>query len=163
VPPPVPPPLPPPAPHPTPGARRLPAILAWLGVALLVAVAAGAWLGRAALVEAMPALARYYQGLGIDVAAPPGLEIRNQTSQRSTEGPREVLIVRGEIRNAGQVARDVPAVRVALLDASGEEVAFALVDAQSQHLEPGATTGFEVTIPEPPATAESYRVTLEGA
>lgn len=159
--PPVPPPLPPPAPSAPPASSRLPAIVAWLGVAVLVAIAAGAWLGRGPLVAAVPAMARYYQGLGIDVAAAPALEIRNQTSERAQEGNREVLVVRGEIHNPARDARDVPAVRVALLDGRGQEVAFALADALASRLEPGAATRFDVTIPEPPAAAETYRVTLE--
>jgi hypothetical protein len=132
-----------------------------LVVVLLLAVIGGLWVGRERLVAAVPALARYYAGLGIAVRVPPGLEIRHQTSERRRDGDRELLLVRGEVFNPAAEARDVPAVRVALLDGRGAEVAFALVNAAESRLDPGGSAAFEVVIPDPPATAESYRVTLE--
>lgn len=162
-PPPVPPPPLPPRPAPAPTARRMPrpaAMLAWLAVAVLLGLGGLAWLGRDWLVGLAPGLGRYYAGLGIEVTTAPSLEIRNQITERRLDGERELLIVRGEVHNPAADARDVPAVRVALLDGKGAEVAFALVNAQAGRLEGGAAASFEATIPDPPATAESYRVTL---
>ncbi len=154
-PPPVPP-QPPPPPR-----SRLPGLVAWLIVVLLVTVIGGLWLGRERVVAAVPELARYYAGLGIAVRVPPALAIRQQTSERRRDGERELLLVKGEVFNPGDEARDVPAVRVALLDERGGEVAFALVSAAASRLEPGMSAAFEVVIPDPPAAAASYRVTLE--
>lgn len=157
---PLPPPVPPRAPAPAPSAR-LAGLVAWLVVLLLLVVIGGLWVARERVVAAVPALARYYAGLGIAVRVPSGLEIRHQTSERRRDADRELLLVRGEVFNPADEARDVPAVRVALLDRHGAEVAFALVNAAASRLEPGTAAGFEVVIPDPPATAESYRVTLE--
>ena len=155
-PPPVPPPVPPPR-----SRAGLGAMAAWLLVALLVAAVLGLWLGRERVVAAMPALARYYAGLGLAVDAPPRLEIRQQSSERRREGDRELLMVRGVVFNPGDHAREVPPVRVALLDARDEEVAFALVNAAAPRLDPGGSSVFEVVIPDPPASAVRYLVTLE--
>jgi hypothetical protein len=154
------PPVPPPAPAP-PAPSRLSRLAAWSVVVLLLAVIGGGWVGRERIVAAVPALARYYAGLGIAVQVPPGLEIRQQTSERRRDGDRELLVVKGEVFNPAAEPRDVPAVRVALLDRHEAEVAFALVSAAVSRLDPGASAPFEVVIPEPPATAESFLVTLE--
>lgn len=156
----LPPVMPPRAPAPPPPSR-LAGLAAWSVVVLLLAIIGGLWVGRERIVAAVPALARYYAGLGIAVRVPPSLEIRQQTSERRRDGERELLLVTGEVFNPSAEARDVPAVRVALLDGRGAEVAFALVNAAAARLEPGAATAFEVVIPDPPAAAVSYRVTLE--
>lgn len=156
----LPPPVPPRAPAPPPPSR-LGGLAAWSVVVLLLAVIGALWVGRERIVAAVPALARYYAGLGIAVRVPPGLEIRQQTSERRRDGDRELLLVRGEVFNPAAEARDLPAVRVALLDGRGAEVAFALVNAAASRLDPGASAAFEVVIPDPPTTAESFLVTLE--
>jgi hypothetical protein len=51
-------------------------------------------------------------------------------------------------------------VRVALLDEAGNEVAFGLFDAADRSLIPGAVTVFDAELPDPPASARSYRVSF---
>jgi predicted Zn finger-like uncharacterized protein len=165
---------PPPPPQPTVEPAPLPPVVAgparrrergggtvaWLSLLLLALVAVALYLGRHQVVEALPAVAPYLQMVGIPVTVQSGLELRNLTSSRSFEGGRPLLLVEGEIHNLAGQERQVPRVRVALLDDSRTEVEFGLFDAEAATLAPGASTRFVARLVDPPAAAKTYAVSL---
>ena len=131
-----------------------------LGVTLLVLVLTALYVGRSQVVEAFPALAPFYERIGLRVPLSSGLELRNLTSERVTENERPVLVVKGEIRNTADEERPLPRVRVALLDESRAELEFGLFDARERLLAPGASTAFEARLLDPPEAARTYSITL---
>jgi predicted Zn finger-like uncharacterized protein len=153
-------PLPPPVTGPGQRRERGGGAVAWLSLLLLVLVAAALYLGRHRIVEALPALAPYYQKVGIPVTVQSGLELRNLTSSRTVEGGRPLLLVEGEIHNVASQERQVPRVRVALLDERRAEIEFGLFDAEAATLAPGASTRFSARLVDPSAAATSYAVSL---
>lgn len=154
-------PLPPPLAERSIGAgERVVGAVSWLLLALLVLLVAALYLGRSQVVETFPAFAPFYERIGLRVALNSGLELRNLTSERVTENERPVLVVTGEIRNTAGQERVLPRVRVALLDESRAELEFGLFDARERALAPGASTGFEARLLDPPEAARTYSVTL---
>jgi hypothetical protein len=143
-----------------PAPRRRSPLLGWLLLTLLVLLAAALLVGRNEVVARFPAILPLYERLGVPVRLPAGVEFRNLTSlQRVQEGRRQ-LVVSGEIANVAGEMRDVPPIRVGLLDGERREIDASRFDPPQPALEPGAVAHFEVAIDEPPAAAESFTVSF---
>lgn len=148
-----------------PVSRRKGAAGLWL--LLLVVLVAG--LGVAgyflqdAVIEMVPAAARYYEQLGIrNGAVGAGLAFRNCSSERVDQGGTEVLIVRGVIANTTEQARDVPLLRLALYNDQVflQEKIFSPPQAG---LDGHGTVGFRITMDQPDANATRFEVTFTAA
>ena len=156
----IPPVVPPPS-RPAPArAARQGSTLASLGAVLLLAliVIAGVVLVRHQFIanhRPAPAAA----GAAADQtanAAAPGLVIRNVAPARTAAG----IIVAGDIANRGNVARDVPRLRIVLEDAAQKEVQFETVDPPKAKLQPGEVVHFEAPFAHPPDAATGVVVTF---
>ena len=158
--PPRPGPLPVPAPQ-RPSRRRaavsrivLGAVLVLLALAVLVAIVA-----RSEVVARWPATARLYAFVGLPVGPPgPGLELDKITPARTADG----LVIEGDITNAGNMARDVPRLRVALRDPDDKETQFKVIDPPIARLEPGETAHFKTSFDHPDEAATGVLVTFLG-
>lgn len=150
------------APPPVPATTRARGIglAAWPLLALVVLALAAAILGRDQIVAMAPGLIPYYRMAGLPLTIESGLEISDLASTRTVEDGKAVLVVSGEIHNVSGSDRQLPPVRVALLDADRNEIDSGLFDVQRRVLPPGGMTRFEARLVEPPPNAKSFRVTL---
>jgi len=69
-----------------------------------------------------------YQELGLSLELPLGMEFRELSSLQRQDAGRQVLVVTGEIANVSGQQRELPPIRVALLDADRQELDFGLFD-----------------------------------
>lgn len=135
--------------------------LALVGIAVVAAIVAGLYFGRATIVHYMPKAEKLYAMAGISGnTIGMGLDIRNVKSEREVEDGADLLIVRGIIANVSEEPRDVPRIRVAVYDASDEEVLSIIVDPQKAKLDPKDNTGFKARLINPPPTARRLEVTF---
>jgi predicted Zn finger-like uncharacterized protein len=145
-----------------PAPRRTRTAMWGLFLVILLALLAGAVLGRNVVVAHWPPASKLYALAGLPVEAlGEGLEIRIVNSARRTENGVQVLIVEGEIANLSNRARDVPTLRAALTDGSQQEVGRPWTFSASEaRLLPGQTTMFITRRVDPPSGASSIAVTF---
>ncbi len=128
----------------------------------LVAVGAGGFFARDALVRAWPPLALLYESAGLMVEPPgAGLHLQNVRSEQKTEGGATVLIVEGQIVNGADTPRPVPALRAISLDAGHKPLQNWTIAPPVEQLAPGETASFRHSQPDPGAVAE-VTLTLDG-
>jgi predicted Zn finger-like uncharacterized protein len=160
--------------RPIPPGSNLPALTAqrprrgaagWLLLLLLVALlVVGAVAGRDRIVKAWPPAARLYTQLGMPVEAPgSGLELRNITYSRETDGDATVLVVAGQVANVSKEPKDVPLLQGMLHDAHDKEVQQWNFPAKDNKLAPGAVTSFETRLRSPPADATGLVIGFAGS
>jgi predicted Zn finger-like uncharacterized protein len=158
-------PLPPPAPPTvatTDAAYRvqLPALprrgrgLAWVRRGLVAAAIALAIWGLASerqeVMGALPPTTRLYSMVGLGPTVPGvGLELRQVTPSRGIDNGVPTLAINGRVANISSTARAVPKLRVALRDASNNEVQSWTVPVSDQPLAPGATVPFHTSVSQP--------------
>jgi predicted Zn finger-like uncharacterized protein len=148
--------LPPPA-GPATGRRLTP----WLAGILVLLLAAAAILGRNQIAHHLPATAPVYQRLGLSLELPLGIEFRDLGSERRTEQGQQVLVVTGEITNISGQRREVPPIRVALLDADRRELDHGSFDPPEPALGPGVAARFEIELDAPPPEAKDFSVSFD--
>jgi predicted Zn finger-like uncharacterized protein len=136
---------------------------AWAAATALLLPLAVLVLARNEVVARYPATAPAYQRLGLPVELPLGIEFRHLSSLQRRAGETGVLVVAGEIANVAAQVRQVPPIRIGLLDEGGREIDFALFDAPRPSLEPGAIERFEVELAAPPAEARDFSVSFAAA
>jgi predicted Zn finger-like uncharacterized protein len=133
---------------PTP--RRGSSAVGWLAYALLmvVVIAAGAYLTRAQLVSRWPDLARYYETLGLAVEISPAssFDFHNVTTTRDTENGLPALIIQGEVVNVSKLAKQVPKLKVTLLDNGKHELQSWSFTVSDDRMLPGASVVFRTSI-----------------
>jgi predicted Zn finger-like uncharacterized protein len=133
---------------PTP--RRGSSVLGWVAYALLmvVVIAAGAYLTRAQLVSRWPELARYYEmvGLLVEISQANSFDFHNVTTTRDTENGLPALIIQGEVVNVSNVAKQVPKLKVTLLDNSKHELQSWSFTVSDDRMLPGASVAFRTSI-----------------
>lgn len=136
-------------------------IIGIAAVVVVIALGAGAFFGRSFIIDRWPGAADTYSraGLGGDELGA-GLDIRDVKSSREVEAGVDVLVVRGVVANITEEDRMVPIIRVALYDGDGEEVQHVFAPPLKNRLQPGATIGFSVKLPEPSALARRLEVTF---
>lgn len=135
--------------------------VAWLLLTLLVLLLAALVAGRNEIVAQFPAALPYYEQLGLPVNPPLALEFRDLVSEERDEGGRKVLVVRGIIQNVSGQERQLPPIRVALLDERGKEIDFDLFDPPRPTLGPGGSAPFDVQLGTPPPEARNFTVSFE--
>ena len=172
----LPPPEPPPPPLEAPprGTARvqLPAVqprrrrLSFVGgtayvIVLAGIIAAGLWFTRDQVASRWPATARYYQMLGIPVETAQGsFDFHNVTPTRDTENGLPTLVIQGEVVNVSSVARQVPKLKVTLLDGSGHELQAWSFTVSDDRLLPGAGIPFRTSIAQPNEAATMIKVSV---
>lgn len=141
-------------------ARSTGATIGWLAVLLLLLILTGLVLGRNELVALAPQAATIYQRLGLPVTQAIGLELAGIVSERLRDDESDVLRITGTVRNVAGAERDVPPLRIALLDGARTEVLVREVDVPQPVLGDGASTRFVVDLADPPEAARNFSVTF---
>jgi len=161
-------------PRPIPFGSNLPAIVArrrranrlgWLAVAAaVIIIIVGGILARGPIVDAWPPAGKLYAavGLGETEIDTTDLEIRNVGQSQVVEGGVPILVVRGRIYNLAGNERDIPPVRIALLDAANIELRHWTFAAEQIELPGQAFTQFETRLISPPKGAVSLRIGFAG-
>lgn len=139
------------------------AVVAAGAVAATVLVSVGLLAASRGLVmAAFPGATGFYSAVGLapgdDFAE--GLEIRGVNSTRSWSDGEQVLTVAGDLANVAGQPRDLPMVRVVLVDGSDAEVQEVIVVPPKETLPGGETVRFEARISNPVDTAERIKVSL---
>ncbi len=120
----------------------------WAGIASgFAALLACAWLFRVDVVQTFPKAAGAYAAVGAPVN-PTGLDFEALSGKASPNDPGRVL-VSGAIRNVRDNEVVAPPVRIALLDAHGAEIGFAVVRIDAAPVLPGRVQGFAAYIADP--------------
>ena len=130
---------------------------------LAALLAAAALVGRNEIAARLPTTVPLYQLLGLPLELPLGMEFRELSSVQRVDAGQPVLVVTGEIANVSGQQRDVPPIRVALLDADRRELDFGLFEPPQPALGPGAQTRFEVQLGAPPPEASDFTVSFGAA
>jgi len=136
------------------------ALLAGIGalVALIVIVVVFV-VARGPIVSAVPGAAGLYRSVGLLGDEPgAGLEIRDVRSARQHDGADEILTIEGIVGNVTDQPLELPAIRVSLSDADGEELQFVTVPPKTPTLPPGETMAFEARIVNPSAIVRRVKV-----
>lgn len=129
----------------------------WAGLAsVFVGLVAAGWLFRVEVVEMYPRAAAAYAAVGAPVN-PTGLDFEAVSARVSANDPG-VVLVSGALRNLRDREITAPPVRLALLDAHGEEIGFRIVSIDAAPVLPGGVQGFAVLIPDPGARAAGVGV-----
>jgi len=159
-PPPEPPPL---ASEPAPATSRTRAVrlTSWLAAALAVLLLAALIAGRDEIASRLPVAIPLYQKLGLSLELPLGIEFRGLASERRVAEGLPVLVVSGEISNSSSRQREVPSIRVAVLDAERRELDHGLFDPPERALDPGGVARFEVALAAPPEGASDVEVSFD--
>jgi hypothetical protein len=123
------------------------AVLVLLVLAILTAIIA-----RNEVVAAWPAAARLYAFAGFS----PRLELDNVVPARTANS----LVIEGDVTNTGNLAGDVPRLRVALRDPADKETQFKIIDPPTARLGPGKTAHFKTPFDHPDEAATGVVVTF---
>ncbi len=136
-------------------------IIPTVAVVVLIVLAAGLYFARFPIAAVWPGAKPIYAMLGISAETlGEGLDIRNVKSERQIEDGGDVLVVRGVIFNVSDEPRPVPLIRLALFDASGEEVLVEVIEPRKGELEADTGMGFKARLKDTPATARRLEVTF---
>ena len=148
-----------------PAVRRRSSLLGWLAyaVVLFAIIAGGLWWTRDTVVSRWPAMARYYAMLGIATdAAQDSFEFHNVVPVRDTENGLPTLVIQGELVNVSKVARQVPKLKVTLLDSGKRELQSWSFTVSEDRLLPGASVPFRTSIAQPNEAATQINVSIDG-
>ncbi|MDZ3837471.1 MAG: FxLYD domain-containing protein [Rhodospirillales bacterium] len=143
--------------------RQKTAVLAAGAVAAALLLSVGLLAAtRGLVIAAFPGAVGFYGALGlapVDGFAE-GLEIRGVSSTRSWSDGEQILTVAGDLANVAEQPRNLPMVRVVLVDGSDAEVQEVVVLPPGETLPVGETIRFEARISNPADTAERIKVSL---
>ena len=141
-------------------AKRRGTLVGWLLASTDRAAADGSLVGRNEIAARLPTTVPLYQLLGLPLELPLGMEFREPELAPAAGCGPPVLVVTGEIANVSGQQREVPPIRVALLDADRQELDFGLFDPPQPSLGPGGLARFEVELGAPPPEASDYSVSF---
>jgi predicted Zn finger-like uncharacterized protein len=128
---------------------------AWLGwlllFALLGGVAGGGYEKRIELVAFYPPLAKLYEHLGIPVEAAQwlGLELHNLKSATVLQDGTTKVTVSGDVLNVSGDERSLPAVRIAMRGANGQDLGAYTIKLEQGSIAVGEKLSFNVQLPAP--------------
>jgi hypothetical protein len=88
----------------------------------------------------------------------PRLELRKVVPTRTANS----LVIEGDVTNSGNMASDVPQLRVVLRDSAEKEVQFKIIDPPKARLGPSETARFKTTFDHPDDAAIGVVVTFSG-
>jgi len=104
-----------------------------------------------------PNLAGLFAAIGLPVNTR-GLAIEAVVPALDTEHGRRTLLVSGTIRNLTRSDLDIPEMRLAILDASGKEVAVLAAAPLQPRLDAGATIPFSTRLAMPASAAQRFEL-----
>ena len=134
--------------------------LAWAIVGLVLASALVlAAMFRTQVVQVWPKFASAYALIGLAIN-PTGLTFEKVKAVRIMQDGRAALRVSGAIRNIEQEARDLPPIRIALLDPQGKEVMVQVGRMDGVRIPPRQERYFATVLVEPPAQSRDMSVTF---
>ena len=134
--------------------------LIWAMVGLVLASALVlAAMFRSQVVEVWPKSASAYALVGLAIN-PTGLTFEKIKAVRIMQDGRAALRVSGAIRNIEQDARDLPPIRIALLDPQGKEVMVQIGRMDGVRIPPRQERYFATVLVEPPAQSRDMSVTF---
>jgi len=136
-------------------------LIGWLIGVLLLLIVASAIIGRNEVVAIFPESAPIYQTLGLPVTLPLDLQFENVTSERFDERGIAILVIEGDIVNLSERPREVPQIRITLLDEGGREIHEELFEPAADSLESGGKTRFSGRLVNPSAEARNFSVTFD--
>lgn len=145
-----------------PKRRRLSAV-GWAAYVVVLAgvIAGGLWWTRDQVVSRWPPALRYYQMLGIPVEAAQGsFDFHNVTPTRDIENGLPTLVIQGEVVNVSKVARQVPKLKITLLDGNSRELQSWSFTVSDDRLPPGASAPFRTSIAQPNEAATMIKVSV---
>ncbi|MFN3400416.1 MAG: zinc-ribbon domain-containing protein [Ferrovibrio sp.] len=128
---------------------------AWLGwlllLGLLGGVIGGGYEKRIELVAFYPPLAKLYEQLGIPVEAAQwlGLELHNLKSATVLDGGTTKVTVSGDVVNISGAERVLPAIRIAMRGANGQDLGAFTVKLEQNSIEAEEKLSFNVQLPAP--------------
>lgn len=134
-------------------------LIAVVMILVMAALGAGAYFGRAFVVEMVPQLQPVYAAIGIefdDIAT--GLAFQDVTSDRQSVNGVDVFVVRGFITNESERARTLPNLSLILFDHTDQQVQRVDSEPPQKTLEPGQTTGFRLKMENPSGSATRFDV-----
>lgn len=145
------------------GARRR-ALVGWGSfVAVLLAIGAAGYLGRATVVRLWPPAALFYETVGLPVEPPgAGLQLQNVRSEQKAEEGKAALLVEGQILNVSETARAVPALRVTALGADRQPLRNWTVEPVPPQILPGEIATFR-DVQADAAGVQEVMITFDGA
>jgi hypothetical protein len=138
----------------------------WAGWGLLLVivggVVAGGYYGRDHIVQFVPATAKMYQALQLDVATANmlGLEIRDLQTTSVMEDGVVRLTVTGKVVNVTGSERPVPRVAIQLMDSQGNHVYSWSARIDRQMVEPWGSVEFSSSMNQPPDEAKHVKADL---
>jgi len=134
--------------------------LVWAMAGLVLASAlVMAAMFRTKVVEVWPKSASAYALVGLAIN-PTGLTFEKVKAVRIMQDGRAALRVSGAIRNIEQEARDLPPVRIALLDPQGKEVMVQIGRMDGVRIPARQERYFATVLVEPPAQSRDLAVTF---
>jgi hypothetical protein len=136
-------------------------MVGWLSIALVILVLASAAIGRNEIVAKFPASAMVYQALRLPIAARLGLQFEDLDSKRLVEGGVSVLVVEGKIVNQSTERRNVPPIRIILLDDGGRQLQRETFSSNDALLDAGGKTTFTGRLVNPPSQARNFSITFD--
>ena len=134
--------------------------LIWAIVGLVLASALVlAAMFRTQVVQVWPKSASAYALIGLAIN-PTGLTFEKVKAVRIMQDGRAALRVSGAIRNIEQEARDLPPIRIALLNPQGKEVMVQIGRMDGVRIPPRQERYFATVLVEPPAQSRDLSVTF---
>ena len=105
------------------------------------------WLERGPLSKMWPGFDAIYSKLGVESKRPgEGLRLTQSGMKLLRIGGIETLVVKGYVSNIGDKVRDIPRIRLQLVDATGEVVQQTETMPSQPTLAPTASMDFEVKL-----------------
>jgi predicted Zn finger-like uncharacterized protein len=132
----------------------------WTSVAVAVLVALVVlFVFRAEVVRAWPRSAGVFKALGMPVN-PTGLAIEEVRAEAVLDAGRPALRVSGKIRNVQDKPADAPPIQIQLLNKAGKPVKTLNAFWSNPKVTPAQPLTFNVSLPDPPASAQDLEVTF---
>lgn len=127
-------------------------LLGWAALALFVtALVSVTVFARASLQVFWPATSNLYRALGMEMGKPgAGLAFRNVSPTWSAQGEGRRLVVAGEVTNLSEAPKEIPKVRVVLLDDKDGDLYAEAVEVGTPTLAPGGSAPFRFEVSAPP-------------
>ncbi len=137
----------------------------WIGASfggmLVVLLLLSAIVGRNEIASALPASIPVFRTLGMPLDVELGLEFVDVKSDWQVEGGATVLVVEGQIVNLSRSSREIPKVRLAILDAKGDELQYELLAPQVAEIEAGTQAPFTGRLINPTDKGQNFRLSFE--
>ena len=125
--------------------------------AALLILLTGAVIFRTSLVRLSPSLASLFAAIGLPVNTE-GLALESLAPRIENDGSRQALIVSGTVRNLTRSERDVPELRLAILDINGRELAVLAAPPPQPRLGSAQSAAFTVRVAVPASGGERYEL-----